>query len=163
MKRKWQCGTIQLDFMIPKTLNAIYLNKYSKKQTPIMLHRAILGSLERFIGLLIENYNGKLPIWLSPIQIIVIGISNIYDKYIKTINQKLITLKFRSSIDLRNKKINFKIREHSLMKIPFLIIIGKKEKLLQTITIRTQTGINLGRISQNNFFDLLNSKISQKK
>ncbi len=135
--RKWQCGTIQLDYFLSKKLNIIYLNKNNKKKYPIIIHRAILGSLERFIGIIIEQYNGKFPIWLAPIKIVVINISIKHLKYSKYILKKLIKNNIDSIGDFKNKKINFKIRKYTLQKIPYMIICGDKEKKLNIISIRS--------------------------
>jgi threonyl-tRNA synthetase len=145
--RVWQCGTIQVDFSMPARLEASYINEDSSKQTPVMLHRAILGSLERFIGILIEQYAGLFPLWLSPVQAVVLNIASRHDEYAQKIRSELEKHGFRVKIDLRNEKIGFKIREHSMQRIPYLIIIGDKELENQTITLRTQKGDDLGSFS----------------
>ncbi len=134
--RKWQCGTIQLDFYLSKKLSAYYIDKDNKKCYPIIIHRAILGSLERFIGILIEENNGWLPLWLTPIQIVVLNVSEKHIKYAKKILHKIKSYDIRVIEDFRNKKINYKIREHTLQKIPYMIICGDKEILSKNINIR---------------------------
>lgn len=145
--RVWQCGTIQVDFSMPSRLEASYINEDSTRQTPVMLHRAILGSLERFIGILIEQYAGLFPLWLSPVQAVVLNIASRHDEYAEKTRAELEKQGLRIKIDLRNEKIGFKIREHSMQRIPYLIIIGDKELENQTITLRTQKGDDLGSFS----------------
>ena len=134
--RQWQLGTLQVDFMLPERLNATYIGEDGQKQHPVMLHRAILGSFERFIGIMLEHFKGNLPLWLSPIQIVLAGVTNKFDKEIELINQKLQHNGIRSKLDLRAEKVNYKIREHSLSKVPIIGIIGEKELNNNTITIR---------------------------
>ena len=134
--RDWQCGTLQVDFNLPGRLGASYVSKDGNKKIPVMLHRALFGSLERFIGILIEHYAGKLPFWLSPLQTIIIPVSNEFDEYAKDINKKIKKSGISSEVDLKNHNLNYKIREHSLAKIPLLIICGKKEVDSNTVTIR---------------------------
>ena len=134
--RDWQCGTLQVDFNLPGRLGATYIDKDGVKKNPVMLHRALFGSLERFIGILIEHYAGKLPLWLSPKQVAILPISQEFDDYAKKISVELDKNKIRNIIDLKNEKINYKIREHSLSKIPILMICGSKEQESQSITLR---------------------------
>ena len=134
--RDWQCGTLQVDLNLPGRLGATYIDKDGIKKTPVMLHRALFGSLERFIGILIEHYAGKLPLWLAPKQVAILPISQEFDDYAKKISAELDKNKIRNIIDLKNEKINYKIREHSLSKIPILMICGSKEQENQSITLR---------------------------
>ena len=134
--RDWQCGTLQVDLNLPGRLGASYVDQSGSKKVPVMLHRALFGSLERFIGILIEHYAGKLPLWLSPIQAVVLPISIEFSDYAKKVFNELIKAGINSEVDLKNQKINFKIREHSLAKIPLLLICGQKEKKGNSITIR---------------------------
>ena len=134
--RDWQCGTLQVDLNLPGRLGASYVDQSGSKKVPVMLHRALFGSLERFIGILIEHYAGKLPLWLSPIQAVVLPISIEFSDYAKKVFNELIKAGINSEVDLKNQKINFKIREHSLAKIPLLLICGQKEKKDNSITIR---------------------------
>jgi len=134
--RDWQCGTLQVDLNLPGRLGATYVEKDGAKKIPVMLHRALFGSLERFIGILIENYAGKLPFWLTPLQTVVIPISSDFDDYAKKVNQELKNIGITSEVDLKNHNLNYKIREHSLSKVPLLLICGKKEVDSNTVTIR---------------------------
>jgi threonyl-tRNA synthetase len=161
--RVWQCGTIQVDFSMPGRLGATYIAEDSSKQVPVMLHRAILGSLERFIGILIEQHAGTFPVWLSPVQAVVLSITDRQAEYAKTVAHELEKQGFRVKIDLRNEKIGFKIREHSMQRIPYLIIIGDKELEDQVITVRSQKGEDLGSLSINGFSQRLRQEIVDKK
>ena len=134
--RDWQCGTLQVDLNLPGRLEASFVDKDGNKKIPVMLHRALFGSLERFIGILIENYAGKFPFWISPLQVIVIPISEEFDDYAKEVNAKIINAGISSEVDLKNHNLNYKIREHSLSKVPLLLICGKKEVDSKSVTIR---------------------------
>ena len=134
--RDWQCGTLQVDLNLPGRLDASFVDKDGTKKIPVMLHRALFGSLERFIGILIENYAGKFPFWISPLQVVVIPISEEFDVYAKNVNEKINNAGMSSEVDLKNHNLNYKIREHSLSKIPLLLICGKKEVDSNSVTIR---------------------------
>ena len=134
--RDWQCGTLQVDLNLPERLGASYVSKDGTKKIPVMLHRALFGSLERFIGILIENYAGKLPFWLSPTQVVVCSIAEENNNYVKNLFEDLFKEGIKCEMDLRNEKINYKIREHSLAKVPFIIVCGKKEVADNTVTVR---------------------------
>ncbi len=134
--RDWQCGTLQVDLNLPERLGASYVDKDGSKKVPVMLHRALFGSLERFIGILIENYSGKLPFWISPLQVVVIPVSDDFDDYAKKVNEKINNSGINCEVDLKNHNLNYKIREHSLSKIPVLLICGKKEVDTSSVTIR---------------------------
>ena len=134
--RDWQCGTLQVDLNLPGRLDASFIDKDGNKKIPVMLHRALFGSLERFIGILIENYAGKFPFWISPMQVIVIPISEEFDEYAKKVNKEIINMGITSEVDLKNHNLNYKIREHSVSKVPLLLICGKKEVDTNTVTIR---------------------------
>ena len=134
--RVWQCGTLQVDFNLPNRLNASYIGEDNNKHVPVMLHRAILGSLERFLGILIENYEGKFPLWLSPVQVALTTITSNSDMAANKLLEKLRSSGLRSIIDLRNEKINYKIREHSINKIPYILVLGDREVEENTVTIR---------------------------
>ncbi len=136
IERDWQCGTLQVDLNLPGRLGATFVDKDGSKKIPVMLHRALFGSLERFIGILIEHYAGKLPLWLSPVQVVVLPISQVFDDYAKKVFEQFMKVGINCEVDLKNHKINYKIREHSLAKIPILLICGKKELDTNTITIR---------------------------
>ncbi len=162
LDRVWQCGTIQVDFSMPGRLGASYIDENSQRKEPVMLHRAILGSFERFIGILIEEYEGKLPPWLAPIQVVFIGITNRNSQTCITLSNNLIKKGFRSIADTRNEKVGFKIREHTLQRIPYLIIIGDKEQDSGTVSVRTMDGKDLGVMTNEKFEELLNKSISLK-
>ena len=134
--RDWQCGTLQVDLNLPKRLGASFIDKNGTKKVPVMLHRALFGSLERFIGIIIENYAGKLPFWLSPSQAVVCSIAEENNQYVKKIFEELFKEGIKCEVDLRNQKINYKIREHSIAKVPIIIVCGKKEAAENTVTIR---------------------------
>ena len=161
--RVWQCGTIQVDFSMPGRLGASYIAEDGSKQVPVMLHRAILGSLERFIGILIEQHAGTFPLWLSPVQIAVLNIADRQAEYAEQVVHKLEKQGFRAIIDLRNEKIGFKIREHSMQRVPYLLIIGDKEMDNQLVTVRTQKGEDLGSLSIDQLTERLGSEIEDKK
>ena len=139
INRDWQCGTVQVDLNLPERLNANYIDEKGNKQKPVLIHRAIFGSLERFIGILIEHYEGKFPFWLSPVQIVICPITDKFNDYGKGILDKLHTLGFKVELDNRNEKINYKIREHSYKKVPVLFIVGEKEEKNKSVTIRELT------------------------
>ena len=134
--RDWQCGTLQVDLNLPERLGATFVDKDGSKKIPVMLHRALFGSLERFIGILIENYAGKLPFWINPLQVVVIPVSAEFDDYAKEIYNKINSIGLNCEVDLKNHNLNYKIREHSLSKVPILLICGKKEVDSNTVTIR---------------------------
>ncbi|MCL2297913.1 MAG: threonine--tRNA ligase [Proteobacteria bacterium] len=145
--RSWQCGTMQVDFFMPGRLGAEYVDEDNGRKTPVMLHRAIVGSLERFIGILIENHAGAMPLWLAPIQAVVMSITDRQAAYAKEIQQLLKKHGFRAHADLRNEKITYKIREHSLQKLPYQLIVGDKEAQAHTVAVRTRSGEDLGAMS----------------
>ncbi len=163
LERVWQCGTIQVDFSMPTRLDATYIAEDGSKQVPVMLHRAVLGSLERFIGILIEEYSGTFPLWLAPVQVIVMNIASRHEEYAEKVRQELEKQGYRVKIDLRNEKIGFKIREHSMQRIPYLLIIGDKELEDQTIAVRSQKGDDLGSLSINTLVEMLSKEIADKK
>ena len=134
--RKWQCGTLQVDFNMPGRLGASYVGEDNEKHTPVMLHRAILGSLERFTGILIEHYEGKFPLWLAPIQLVIATITSKADKYAQEIEEKFISKGIRVILDSRNEKINYKVREHSVNKVPYIFVVGVNEMDDKTVAIR---------------------------
>ncbi len=161
--RVWQCGTIQVDFSMPGRLGATYIAEDGSKQVPVMLHRAILGSLERFIGILIEQYAGTFPVWLAPVQVVVLDIAERHAEYASQIMRYLEQEGVRVKIDLRNEKIGFKIRDHSMQRVSYLVIIGDKELQDQNITVRTQKGEDLGSLSISEFAERLKQEIADRK
>jgi threonyl-tRNA synthetase len=160
--RVWQCGTLQLDFNMPGRLDATYVDEDSSKQTPVMLHRAILGSLERFIGILIENYGGAFPPWLAPVQAVVMNITEKQEDYCREVVESLANQGFRVESDLRNEKIGFKIREHTLDKIPYLLVVGDREVEGGTVAVRTRAGDDLGSMTVAAFAEHLAEDVGRR-
>ena len=134
--RTWQCGTLQLDFVLPERLDASYVGEDGERHRPVMLHRAVLGTLERFIGIMIENYEGKFPLWLAPVQAAVVTITSDADEYAQEVYEQLRAAGIRVELDLRNEKINYKVREHSVAKVPFILVAGRREAEERTISVR---------------------------
>jgi threonyl-tRNA synthetase len=159
--RVWQCGTIQVDFSMPARLGAEYVDEDNTRKTPVMLHRAIVGSMERFIGILLENYAGALPVWLAPVQVVVMNISANQSGYAETVVGQLRRAGIRAHADLRNEKITYKIREHSLQKLPYQVIVGDKERAAQTVAVRTRKGEDLGQMSLQAFTERLQHEALQ--
>ncbi len=162
LERVWQCGTIQVDFSMPARLGASYIDDKSQRKEPVMLHRAILGSFERFIGILIEEYEGKLPPWLAPIQVVIIGITDRNSEACINLSSSLVAKGFRSISDTRNEKVGFKIREHTLQRIPYLLIIGDKEQESKKVSVRTMDSKDLGIMTLDDFEEVLKASILQK-
>ncbi|MER0170972.1 MAG: threonine--tRNA ligase [Nitrosomonas sp.] len=160
--RVWQCGTLQLDFSMPDRLGAEYVAEDNSRQIPVMLHRAILGSMERFIGILLENYAGALPLWLSPEQVVVLNISRAQTDYAQEVAAQLERHGIRVTLDLRNEKITYKIREHSLQKLPYQIIVGDEEVRTNTVAVRDRAGDNLGQMTLEALLVRLNEELSAK-
>lgn len=160
--RAWQCGTMQVDFSMPVRLGAEYVAEDNTRKIPVMLHRAILGSLERFIGMLIENHAGALPLWLAPEQVVVLNISEAQAEYAQSVTQDLKKQGFRVRADLRNEKITYKIREHSVQKVPYIIVIGDKERDGNTVAVRARGNIDQGVMSVNELVNRLNNAIDAK-
>jgi len=153
--RVWQCGTMQVDFSMPERLGAAYVDEHGEKRVPVMLHRAILGSVERFIGVLIEHYAGNLPVWLAPVQVQVLNITDAQADYAQSVAKRLSKLGFRAECDLRNETIGFKIREQTLAKVPFLLVVGDREKEEGTVAVRQRDGTDLGTMRVEAFADRL--------
>jgi len=160
--RVWQCGTIQVDFSMPGRLDAKYVADDGSKHVPVMLHRAILGSLERFIGILIEEYAGSFPTWLAPRQVVVMGISQKQSDYVAKIAKELQNKGFRADVDLRNEKIGFKIREHTLQRVPYLIVVGEREAQENAVAVRTRKGEDLGVMTLDDFVSTLNEDVASR-
>ncbi len=156
--RVWQCGTIQVDFSTPGRLSASFIDEDSTRQVPVMLHRAILGSLERFIGILIENYAGAMPLWLAPTQAVVMSITDRQAEFAEEIAKTLSDRGFRAKTDLRNEKIGFKIREHTLLKVPYLLVLGDREVENRTVAVRTRSGEDLGVMDVDTLLTLLTTE-----
>lgn len=160
--RIWQLGTCQLDFSMPALLDAVYVTEDSSRQTPVMIHRAILGSLERFIGILLEHHAGNLPAWLAPVQAVVLTITDRQDDYAAKVTETLKNQGFRVELDLRNEKIGYKIREHTLQRIPYLLVVGDREAESDTVAVRTRTGEDLGSIGLEAFAGKLEAEIASR-
>jgi len=157
--RSWQCGTIQVDFMMPQRLDAEYVAEDNTRKVPVMLHRVIVGSMERFIAVLIEHYAGALPLWLSPVQIAVLNISEHQSEYAESVAKQLRLAGFRASADLRNEKITYKIREHSMQKLPYLVIVGDKEVAADMVAVRARGGDDLGQMTLESFMARLGAEL----
>jgi len=160
--RSWQCGTMQVDFSMPGRLGAEYVAANDERKVPVMLHRAILGSLERFIGILIENFSGALPLWLAPVQAVVLNISEKQADYAADLAQKLHLAGFRAEADLRNEKITYKIREHSLNRLPYQLVVGDKEKADGLVAVRTRGGQDLGQMSVDDLVKRLQNEVASR-
>ena len=158
--RVWQLGTIQLDFSMPGRLDASYIDSNGNKDIPVMIHRAILGSLERFVGILIEHYSGNLPLWLSPTQVMILNITDSQRDYTSSLNEALLRSGIRSECDLTNEKIGYKIRNHAMTRVPYMLIIGEKELENKTVSVRDRAGNDLGDMTIDSFTDLLKKEIS---
>ncbi|WP_105198951.1 MULTISPECIES: threonine--tRNA ligase [unclassified Pseudoalteromonas] len=163
LERAWQCGTVQLDFMLPGRLGATYVAENNERRTPVMIHRAILGSIERFIGILTEEYAGLFPTWLAPKQVVLMNITDKQADYVQEVVQKLNKLGIRAAADLRNEKIGFKIREHTLKRIPYLLVVGDKEVEEQEVAVRTRTGEDLGKFKVDDFITKIADEIKNRR
>ncbi|MPS26053.1 threonine--tRNA ligase [Pigmentiphaga sp.] len=161
--RHWQCGTIQVDFSMPGRLGAEYVDQHDQRVTPVMLHRAILGSMERFIGMLIENFGGAMPPWLAPVQAVVCNISESTAEYAQSVAQTLKKQGFRVESDLRGEKITYKIREHSLQKIPYILVVGEKERQAASVAVRARGGIDLGVLPIDVFSSRLAADVAERR
>ena len=160
--RIWQCGTIQLDFNLPERLGAEYIAEDNSRKNPVMLHRAIVGSMERFIGILIEHYAGFMPLWLAPTQVIVLNIADAHGSYAKEVTNALKQNNIRCNSDLRNEKITYKIREHSIQRVPYIIVVGDREKETKQVAVRNQKGEDLGSMALDELVKNLKKEISDK-
>ena len=160
--RIWQCGTIQLDFNLPERLGAEYISEDNSRKNPVMLHRAIVGSMERFIGILIEHYAGFMPLWLSPIQVIVLNIADAHSGYANEVTESLKRNNIRCKSDLRNEKITYKIREHSIQRVPYILVVGDREKENNQVSVRNQKGEDLGSMTLDAMVKNLEKEISDK-
>jgi len=161
--REWQCGTFQADFILPERLDSTYVGDDGEKHQPVMIHRAILGSFERFIGILIEHHGGSLPVWLSPIQAQILNITDKHGEYSEKIRDLLQKSGFRAQSDLRKEKITYKIRNHSMQKTPFLLVVGDKEMDNETVSVRARGGEDLGEMSVKEFMGILKKKINARE
>ena len=160
--RSWQCGTLQLDLVLPERLDAEYVSEDNSRKRPVMLHRAILGSFERFLGILLENHAGALPAWLAPEQVVVMNIADSQAEYAENVVQSLLKQGFRAKADLRNEKITYKIREHSLQKIPYLLVVGDKERDGNQVAVRARGNVDLGVMPVSAFVERLQHDVASK-
>ena len=160
--RQWQCGTMQVDFFMAERLGAEYVTDGGERKNPVMLHRAIVGSLERFIGILIEQHAGALPVWLAPTQVVVTSITDSQSDYVKEVVKTLQKQGLRASFDLRNEKITYKIREHSLQKVPYILVIGDKEKASGAVAVRARGNADLGVMPLESFLQKIQQDIAAK-
>jgi threonyl-tRNA synthetase len=160
--RDWQCGTLQVDLNMPERLGAYYIDEHSAKRTPVMLHRAIFGSLERFFAILLEHHAGRLPAWLSPVQAVVLSITDRQDQYVRQVTESLKNQGFRVECDLRNEKVGFKIREHTLKRVPYLLVAGDKEVAANLLAVRTRSGKDLGAMAPETFAERLRVELESR-
>jgi threonyl-tRNA synthetase len=160
--RDWQCGTLQVDLNMPQRLGAYYIDEHSAKRTPVMLHRAMFGSLERFFAILLEHHAGRLPAWLSPVQAVVLSITDRQDEYVRRITETLKNQGFRVESDLRNEKVGFKIREHTLRRVPYLLVAGDKEVAANLLAVRTRSGKDLGTMVPETFAERLRVELESR-
>jgi threonyl-tRNA synthetase len=160
--RDWQCGTLQVDLNMPARLGAHYIDEHSAKRTPVMLHRAIFGSLERFFAILLEHHAGRLPAWLAPVQAVILSITDRQDEYVRRVTESLKNQGFRIEFDLRNEKVGFKIREHTLQRVPYLLVAGDKEVAANLLSVRTRSGKDLGTMSPETFAERLRIELNSR-
>ena len=163
LNRVWQLGTAQLDFSMPERLGAGYVDEQGDRQVPVMIHRAILGSLERFIGILIEHYAGSLPLWLSPSQAVLLNITDAQRDYLQETEKQLRDSGLRVETDLRNEKIGYKIREHTMQRVPYLLVVGDREVEAGAVAVRTREGEDLGRMTVADFVAMALQRVSERK
>ncbi|MDQ3025579.1 MAG: threonine--tRNA ligase [Pseudomonadota bacterium] len=161
--RVWQCGTMQVDFNMPVLLGAEFVDEHSTRNHPVMLHRAIVGSMERFIGILIENHSGALPLWLAPVQVVVMNVTDRQEPYVREVEGVLRDAGFRVTSDLRNEKITYKIREHSIQKLPYQLVLGDKEVAARTVSARTRAGENLAPVPLETFVSRLRNEVEMRQ
>ncbi|CAL4318969.1 threonine--tRNA ligase [Buchnera aphidicola] len=162
LDRFWQCGTIQLDFYLPKRFGSIYIDDSNHRKTPIMIHRAILGSIERFIGILLEEYSGFLPVWLAPVQVVIINININHIEYVSTLYKKIFNLGIRVQHDITNEKMNFKIRKYTIQKIPYILICGDREVQNHSINVRNNIKNIIESLDSENFIQRLKLEIKNR-
>jgi threonyl-tRNA synthetase len=155
LKRSWQCGTIQLDFSMPQRFGLEYVGADGARHTPVMLHRACYGSIERFFGIITENFAGAFPLWLSPVQVTVIPVSDKFNEYAATVTQQLLDDGLRAETDLRPDRVGYKVRDASLQKVPYICVVGEKERAAQTVNIRTRAGAEIGALALAGFLAAL--------
>ena len=160
--REWQCGTMQVDFSMPGRLDAQYIAADDTRQVPVMLHRAILGSVERFVGILIEEHEAKFPLWLAPVQAVILNITDKQADFAKKMQKSLVSQGFKVELDLRNEKVGYKIREHILQRVPYMLVIGDRELETNTVAVRSRSGEDLGTMSENEIVAMFSSEIAMR-
>jgi threonyl-tRNA synthetase len=160
--RQWQCSTVHLDFNLPERFDLEYVAEDGQRRRPIMIHRALLGSIERFFGILIEHYEGKFPAWLAPVQAVVMDITDRQADYAREVEEFLKKQGFRVASDLRNEKIGFKIREHTLQRVPYLLVVGDREMEQGAVAVRTRSGEDLGSLSLEAFSERLADEVTRR-
>jgi threonyl-tRNA synthetase len=161
--RDWQCGTLQVDMSLPERFDLTYVAEDNTRKRPVMLHRALFGSLERFTGILIEHYEGRFPAWLAPVQAVVLNITDKQADFVQEVTQELRDIGIRAVSDLRNEKIGFKIREHTMQRVPYLLVVGDREVETRTIAVRTRTGKDLGTFPLAEVKHYLTSEITARR
>jgi len=161
--RVWQCGTIQVDFFMPERLGASYVDKDGERKPPMMIHRAVIGSIERFIGVLVEHYAGFLPLWLAPVQAVVVTITEQHNDYAGKVTQALLDSGLRVENDLRNEKVGYKIRELGMRHVPFILVVGDREMAAEQVAVRDSTGENLGAMDYRRFVELVSANVAAGK
>jgi len=161
--RVWQCGTMQVDFNMPRLLGAEFVDEDNARKVPVMLHRAIVGSMERFIGILLENHAGAMPLWLAPVQVVAMNVTDRQESYVRAVEARLREAGFRVASDLRNEKITYKIREHSIQKLPYQLVLGDKEVAANTVSARTRAGENLAPVPLEAFISRLQDEVAARK
>jgi threonyl-tRNA synthetase len=162
LDRGWQCGTMQVDFSMPGRLDAQYVAEDDTRKVPVMLHRAILGSVERFVGILIEEHEGRFPLWLAPVQAVVMNITDKQAGFAEKVHQHLAEQGFKVELDLRNEKIGFKIREHTIQRVPYMLVIGDRELETNTVAVRTRGGEDLGSMSVDDVVARFSNEIARR-
>jgi threonyl-tRNA synthetase len=160
--RDWQCGTLQVDMSLPDRFDLNYISDDGTKKRPVMLHRALFGSLERFCGILIEHYEGKFPLWLAPVQLSVLPVSEVFDEYAKKVVAELRKSGYRVELDLRNEKLGYKIREHSMQRIPYTLVVGEQEQSSASVNVRVRGGETLGNMSMAQLMERLAHEVATK-
>jgi threonyl-tRNA synthetase len=160
LKRSWQCGTIQLDFAMPERFGLTYVGADGQRHTPVMIHRACYGSVERFMGILIEHYAGRFPMWLAPVQVLVIPVSDKFTAYAQGVYGQLLDAGLRAEVNLKDDRVGYKIREASLRKLPYAIVVGEKEQTAGTINVRSRERGELGEMAPGAFLDSLVAELA---
>ena len=157
--RNWQCATIQCDFALPERFKLSYIDTEGKKKRPVMLHRVVLGSIERFMGALLEHYAGALPVWLAPVQVVIIPISSVFTEYAEEVKRNLIDNSIRAEVDSRSETLNYRIRDNQTQKVPYMLIVGQKEKEGNTVSVRSKANANEGVVKLDEFIQRVSKEV----